>query len=1268
MFIKLARQGSNISKSLVAALVLVSAFLADLNALAQNERLLGLDISAWQGDMSQTTWNDIRNVENRQFAVIRSSRGGSTGYYDQSDAPNNNSLNTLSQRYDDPFYIQNMNRASAAGMFVGSYHFSRPDIIETTKNSGGIRNNGTDEADHFIQMAGPFMRPGYLVPVHDLEAGDGIRTSAEMAQFSLEFSDRIYERMGIRPAIYINGNYNNILAGSSQASRDLLAKPALLRPSVVSPAYPTLWIARWPNQANPYSIDVQNGEPKDTISSVYGIWDDYGTVHPWTFWQYASTMRLESFKNGDANLDVNVVRGGVEFIKDALIPAVWTHDGSGPWTTLTNWNSGIAPITPVPGPGQVTPVASGPLPSPRLPGINDTVILERPNSNIVVTLSSGSHNIRKLYVREVLNIVNALLTVNYVPAWDSTTNGAQFSAAVAMTNSTFNVHTLQVDAAQTLTLSNATVKFQEINLMPGADPAVLAVVGNVTFPSHTNTIAPIRNGNGSGTSAYLNLFGGTRNFLIPPNSDVSIEVPVQNGGLSKSGPGTLRLTSPNTYADGTVLSSGKLWVNNTTGSGTGGGTVTVNGGILGGTGTISGVATINSAGTIAPGTDAAIGTLTFSSSPVFNGTNRFRVNRNSGSPLSDRINRSGGSLNFGGTLTVTNAGATLTGGEVFTVFSATSYTGSFVATNLPDPGTGLNWYLGRLSVDGTLRVNRRPVATYVSVDNTPGQTLTISKASLIANGSDADGDTLSLLSFDAVTTNGITLSSDGANIYYLNNADVPDQFNFVLSDGRGGTATGLALIGQGLPVSPAINDQPDNITVEAGQNATFYVAASGSTPLSYQWRFNGENISSATAASYTRFNAQAADQGTYSVVVANNFGSVTSTNATLTVTPPPPPLEVIWELAPGARSYLTINSVPEQRGLAFNPVTRRLLIVHRITPSVHVLNEHGTNLWTLNTSTVTGGFTTNYQLLLIDAADDGAIYACNLKNNASAFKIYRWANDSSATVPTVAFTGDPSPGTPGYRWGDTFDVRGSGTNTQILIGPRMGTNVVLFSTTDGLQFTPQVINLNGLPAGECGLNLTFGTNNTFWGTSHTNALRLVSFDPVAGTASPLRTYSNAEVPFAVNPIGFSADLKMLAGIYVESPNHLRVYDLSPTNGVPVLLGTTNFSTDNSNTLTGTGAVRFSDDVVFALDANNGLMAARIRLPNPPLRVNEVSKMPGQLKLRGTGRTGTYLLETTSAPFTNWTSAGNVFIGTNGLFDATQTLSDEPQRFYRLRKP
>ena len=58
-------------------------------------------------------------------------------------------------------------------------------------------------------------------------------------------------------------------------------------------------------------------------------------------------------------------------------------------------------------------------------------------------------------------------------------------------------------------------------------------------------------------------------------------------------------------------------------------------------------------------------------------------------------------------------------------------------------------------------------------------------------------------------------------------------------------------------------------------------------------------------------------------------------------------------------------------------------------------------------------------------------------------------------MATVAY-GPLDPGV-GGRLGDTFAVRGSGTGTQILVGSRDGTQVVMFTTTDGTTFNPTVI-------------------------------------------------------------------------------------------------------------------------------------------------------------------------------------------------------------------
>jgi len=71
--------------------------------------------------------------------------------------------------------------------------------------------------------------------------------------------------------------------------------------------------------------------------------------------------------------------------------------------------------------------------------------------------------------------------------------------------------------------------------------------------------------------------------------------------------------------------------------------------------------------------------------------------------------------------------------------------------------------------------------------------------------------------------------------------------------------------------------------VSQGQSATFSVTAAGTAPLAYQWRFNTAPIAGATSSSYTRTNVQSADAGNYSVLVTNQAGSASSSDAVLTV-------------------------------------------------------------------------------------------------------------------------------------------------------------------------------------------------------------------------------------------------------------------------------------------------------------------------------------------------------------------------------------------------
>jgi glucose/arabinose dehydrogenase len=136
--------------------------------------------------------------------------------------------------------------------------------------------------------------------------------------------------------------------------------------------------------------------------------------------------------------------------------------------------------------------------------------------------------------------------------------------------------------------------------------------------------------------------------------------------------------------------------------------------------------------------------------------------------------------------------------------------------------------------------------------------------------------------------------------------------------------------------APVITQHPPNQTVSAGQMATFTVAASGSMPLSYQWRKNSVNISGANSPSYTTPPAMLAENGAiFDCVVSNTFGTATSNGATLTVVPNQPPTATI--IAPAVGTFYsggeTINYAgngndPEQGVLPPSAFTWEVVFHH----------------------------------------------------------------------------------------------------------------------------------------------------------------------------------------------------------------------------------------------------------------------------------------------------------------------------------------------------
>ena len=174
----------------------------------------GLDVSHWQGDIG---WTQVANA-GYVFTFAKGTEG--VGWTDSK------------------FHV-NMNEGNDAGIYMGIYHFARPDI----------GNSGAAEANYFLSVAGDYLKSGYLRPVLDLEVGYSLGKTA-LSKWVVEWMETVENRTGIAPLLYTNPNFINYYLNESVTEYDL-------------------WVAHW----------FCFPEPSYNMPNT-GMWRD------WAFWQY----------------------------------------------------------------------------------------------------------------------------------------------------------------------------------------------------------------------------------------------------------------------------------------------------------------------------------------------------------------------------------------------------------------------------------------------------------------------------------------------------------------------------------------------------------------------------------------------------------------------------------------------------------------------------------------------------------------------------------------------------------------------------------------------------------------------------------------------------------------------------------------------------------------------------------------------------------------------------------------------------------------------
>src|SRR5207248_666152 len=137
--------------------------------------------------------------------------------------------------------------------------------------------------------------------------------------------------------------------------------------------------------------------------------------------------------------------------------------------------------------------------------------------------------------------------------------------------------------------------------------------------------------------------------------------------------------------------------------------------------------------------------------------------------------------------------------------------------------------------------------------------------------------------------NGASIPGATATTLFLSNVQPGDGGNYSLaaSNMAGMITSSVAVLT--VQITPAFTLQPQSRTNNQGTDAIFSVTAIGTQPLSYQWQFNGANLvngnqlTGATSPTLSLGYVLPANAGSYSVLVSNAAGIISSAPANLQV-------------------------------------------------------------------------------------------------------------------------------------------------------------------------------------------------------------------------------------------------------------------------------------------------------------------------------------------------------------------------------------------------
>lgn len=341
---------------------------------------------------------------------------------------------------------------------------------------------------------------------------------------------------------------------------------------------------------------------------------------------------------------------------------------------------------------------------------------------------------------------------------------------------------------------------------------------------------------------------------------------------------------------------------------------------------------------------------------------------------------------------------------------------------------------------------------------------------------------------------------------------------------------------------PAITSQPASVAVFVGQAASFTVSATGPS-RTYQWKKDGTAVSGATAASLSIASVAAGDAGTYTVVVKNEHGSVTSAGATLTVNGPP--------------------------AITAQPANASAMAGSTATFSVTASGAQLGYQWKKNGTGIAGATGASYTTPALAVADDQAVYTVTVTNPAGSVT-------SNAARLTVAAAAAACAGEPG-----TFAANVSAASTSVVTLAGSGTA----GAGDGVGVAATFNHPRGVAATMVG-----GTAVVYVGDTGNNLIRRI--DAATGAVTTLAGstgggYADGTGAAALfsEPSGIAIDAN--GNAYVADYGNHAIRKVTPAGVVCTVAGT-----GAAGYVDGAGAqAQFSSPADVAVDKHGNLYVA-----------------------------------------------------------------------------